>query len=120
MAVDEGDLMPVPTREEIEERRLRKRELAAVDWQRRGGRCCSSCKAPVVFAKNANTGAFQIVDAAPNWEKGNITLSGQATHELQAHVHNVTDVASNRAAGVPYHTDHHATCPYADQHRRKP
>lgn len=101
---------------EITERKARREAEAACQWARRGRRC-STCKAQVFFAKNIQTGKWQIIDALPNWAKGNIYLSGWATHQLTARVWDEQIAASNRASGVAYHTDHHATCPHAEEHR---
>jgi hypothetical protein len=105
-----------PTQAEINQRKQDVEAKAADLWDRRGRRC-SSCKARVLFVMNANTRKWQIIDAAPDWKKGNISLSGQATATILAHVHPLDQVKSNLAAGVPYYTDHHATCPNVEQHR---
>lgn len=97
---------------------------AAAAWVRRGGSRCKSCKAQVLFVKNRDTGAWMLVDWQPDWSRGNITLAN-LNHDYRspvlAQVFGFTvlsTVETNRDAGVPYFIDHHATCPYADQHRK--
>lgn len=80
-------------------------------WIRNGQRKCSSCKTNVVFVKSATTGKWQILDWQPDWTKGNLELS---VDEVP-----VATVVERQGPTDVLYIDHHATCPQADQHRRR-
>lgn len=86
---------------------------AAARWVRRGGRKCGSCKANVLFAKNATTGRWQVLDWLPSWAKGNVMLMEPGRGEAL-----LCEVVGQDADG-PLYLDHHATCQYADRHRER-
>lgn len=107
----------------MEHNKLESTKTAIARWQRAGGRRCTTCKEPVIFVRNVDTGNAMIVDAKPNWTKGNIFITGgvQGHPEMRGKIWSGEHkglLEDNLASGVPFHTDHHATCPHVDQHRR--
>jgi hypothetical protein len=86
-------------------------------WEALGARRCAACKKAVMFMKNKKTGKTQILTARPDPVNGNIFIIGRETKEPRCEVWSKDDAASNRAAGVPFHVDHHFDCPYADSFR---
>jgi hypothetical protein len=79
---------------------------------------CSACDAEVVFVPSDKSGASMICDAEP--EKRLVLLDGGEPIYSIAQVR--TALASGTATAKPasVFTDHHATCPEADQFRRRP
>ena len=77
----------------------------------------ASCAAPVVFALSIN-GSKQILDADPSAD-GTFFLVGLPDKPLALHLSNLSDKARASAAklGIPFYTDHHATCPAVDAWR---
>jgi hypothetical protein len=74
---------------------------------------CKSCDAPVRFVKSAATGKWMILNASPV-RGGNIIVT-----EGLAHVYPNWEAAIDAHPCMPLYQDHHATCPNAEQHRRK-
>ena len=89
------------------------RQRLAVDagWT---GHTCRSCQTPVVFKKNRKSGKTMILDAVPDQARGNCYIVG-----VSVVVWPVETVEPQRAAGIPFHLDHHVTCPHADLWRKQ-
>jgi hypothetical protein len=68
---------------------------------------CRSCRAEVVFIPSAKTGKPMILDAAP--KKGVIIRNERGTFG-----HVPGGGLTEEALVVDVHTDHHATCPQAE------
>lgn len=93
---------------------------------------CRSCRAPLLWVLNDHTGRVQPLDAAPT-EDGNIVLTGRQRVSAggeefpEAHVLQGDDLDDTLERPAPYreaagrgrYSSHHATCPQADQWRRK-
>lgn len=79
---------------------------------------CRSCRASIVWAVSAKTGTNMPVDYSPDAAKGNVLLQLDRG-QLVAAVLSGGQLAGARAAGTDLRTEHHATCPDADMHRRK-
>ena len=96
----------------------RERMRLAIGSGWKGDRC-RSCKAPVTFALNRTSGKWMILDAVPHTTKGNCYISGKdALDGPHVTVWRPQDgLEGQRAAGVPFHLDHHATCPHAKDYR---
>lgn len=77
---------------------------------------CRSCKAEVRFVKHVTSGRTMILDDAPV-ENGNIQIVPTPAGPRAA-VQPAALLAKLRLDEEPLYIDHHATCPYADQHRR--
>lgn len=73
---------------------------------------CKTCKAPIVWAITG-TGRLMPVDAEPD-PNGNLLLHTAGS----IHAIVVPPGARSNFAGE-LHKAHFATCPYADQHRRR-
>jgi len=73
---------------------------------------CRACKAEVLWAKNADTGNTQILDAEPV-PKGNL-LKFETPAGLMCRV-----IPPDERDGLELHLDHHATCPEAASFRKK-
>jgi hypothetical protein len=82
---------------------------------------CRSCGAEVFFTPSAATGRRMILDAEPT-PTGYIALvqptKGKSAGTFAA-VLTGEALETARAAGEPLYTSHHATCPQADQWRRR-
>jgi hypothetical protein len=79
---------------------------------------CNSCDAEVMFVPSAKSGKSMILDAKP--VKGVVVSSfagALALHPGQALV--AGNANEQRASVVDVYTDHHATCPLADEWRGK-
>jgi hypothetical protein len=77
---------------------------------------CSTCRNPIVWAITRD-GVKMPVDPYPA-DNGNVQLAVQA-RELHAAVLKAGPARRTRTLGIPLHLSHHATCPNADQHRRR-
>jgi hypothetical protein len=83
---------------------------------------CKSCQAPILWVRVKNTGSLMPVDAKPN-PKGNVEVEagepergvGYGGYVYRAVVHGQPPMM---VAGT-LHMPHHATCPQADQWRRR-
>lgn len=73
---------------------------------------CRACKAEVVWAKNADTGSTQIVDAAPS-PRGNILVFVTPAGTM------CRVIPKDEQEGLELRLDHHATCPEAQRFRRR-
>ncbi|WP_435583353.1 hypothetical protein [Amycolatopsis thermoflava] len=80
---------------------------------------CRSCGASIVMAASTSTGNTMPVDYTPDPQRGTVLLQVNSKGALVAGVLTRTKLAAARAAGAELRTAHHATCPHADQHRRK-
>ncbi len=70
---------------------------------------CQSCRAEVVFVPSAKTGKSMILDAKP--EKGVALLHFLAVIEPEARA--AAPHAEQYATVIDVYTDHHVTCPKA-------
>lgn len=75
---------------------------------------CGSCDAPIVWAKTSK-GALMPIDAQPA-DDGNLAVHRDDQGELHARVLKAGD---STAEWEKRGTSHWATCPNAEQHRRK-
>jgi len=77
---------------------------------------CRSCGASIYWATSDATGRAMIIDAEPV-SHGNVLLTLMlATGKLSAQV---LGKDAQVEPGRNRYTSHHATCPNADQHRRR-
>ena len=82
---------------------------------------CKRCGAPMVWAKNPETGKALPIDAAPD-ANGNIALevgyeNGKA--DLFANVLTGDELEREPGGKRPLHKSHFATCPAASEFRRR-
>jgi hypothetical protein len=77
---------------------------------------CSSCHAPIIWTVTTK-GKPMPVNADPDPLNGNVEVSPPARGARlpTAHVHRQRPLNAEH----PLHLPHFATCPYADQHRKK-
>lgn len=76
---------------------------------------CSTCGAPIRWCVTEK-GAAMPVDVAPA-KNGNLILRAVGSKTIAACVTPLLETPEERAA--PHFLSHFATCPSADQHRRK-
>lgn len=76
---------------------------------------CTSCHAPVLWCETTK-GKRMPVDKAPDFVDGNVEVVDQGEgRPLLAVVHRQRPMAPRGTL----HQSHFATCPHADQHRRR-
>lgn len=81
---------------------------------------CRSCGAPIRWGTNGATGKPIPIDAAPDPQRGNVSAYQDATSgKTILTVLTAPKAAAMRAADVPLHLSHFATCPHAGQWRKK-
>lgn len=74
---------------------------------------CSSCAAPIMWAKVTRSGARIPIDADPV-AGGNVrVVAGDRVEVLTK-----AEAEAAERAGVPLHVSHFATCPDAREHRK--
>lgn len=79
---------------------------------------CSACPATIVWTVTP-TGAKSPIDYAPS-EQGNVlVLQPQGLGEMLSVVLSKDALKLARERGLRLHMPHHATCPHADQFRRR-
>lgn len=81
---------------------------------------CRACEAPVIFARNTDTGAWILLDAEPNPDAGTIAVVRAPGRRRRLSATELTDaaLAERRAMGMKLYTSHHATCPASASYRR--
>lgn len=75
---------------------------------------CASCGADIIWCHDARTGKPAPVDAAPD-PHGNVSVYLAAKGEARSVVLASTKASAARAAGLPLHLNHFASCPHADR-----
>jgi hypothetical protein len=79
---------------------------------------CRDCGAPVVFARNIDTGGRMILNVAIDLERGNVLVDPRGD-EPRCRVVDGDEARRQRAFGTATYLSHHATCPEADRWRRR-
>jgi hypothetical protein len=89
----------------------------SVDWSAGAGRC-RSCEAEIVWVKMVVSGKNMPLDADPDPEHGNIIVTKEGYGIPLTSLTGPSRDAAKRC-GVELRVSHFATCPNADQHRRR-